>query len=66
VFSALAQRIIEPCRQTLFPEAALKTDKFLLMLYGMAAEGETAKDIIESTRPVNVTSHSAELAAADV
>jgi hypothetical protein len=36
------------------------------MLYGMAAEGETAKDIIESTRPVNVTSHSAELAAADV
>ena len=33
-------------------EAALKTDKFLLMVHGTAAEVEKARDIIESTRPV--------------
>ena len=42
-------------------ELALKTDKFLLMVHGTAAEVERAKDIIESTRPINVTLHSAEL-----
>jgi hypothetical protein len=47
-------------------EMALKTDKFLLMVHGTAAEVENAKDIIESTRPVNVTLHSADLAGAAV
>jgi hypothetical protein len=41
-------------------ELALKTDKFLLMVHGTAAEVEKARDIIESTRPINVTLHSAE------
>jgi hypothetical protein len=43
-------------------ELALKTDKFLLLVHGTAAEVERAKDVIESTRPVNVTLHSADLA----
>jgi len=43
-------------------ELALKTDKFLLLVHGTAAEVERAKDVIESTRPVNVTLHSAEMA----
>ena len=33
-------------------EVALKTDKFLLMVHGTAAEVEKAKDIIEGTKPV--------------
>jgi hypothetical protein len=41
-------------------ETALKTDKFLLMVHGMASEVEKARDIIESTRPLQVTMHSAE------
>jgi uncharacterized membrane protein len=45
-------------------ETALKTDQFLLMVHGTAKEVETAKGIIEGTRPVNVTLHSTELAAA--
>jgi len=45
-------------------ELALKTDKFLLMVHGTASEVERAKDIIETTRPVNVTLHSPEVAAA--
>ena len=44
-------------------EAALKTDKFLLMVHGTAAEVEIAKDIIESTRPVTVALHAAEVVA---
>ena len=44
-------------------EAALKTDKFLLMVHGTAAEVEKAKDIIESTRPVAVALHATEVAA---
>ena len=44
-------------------EAALKTDKFLLMVHGTAAEVEKARDIIESTRPVTVALHSAEVVA---
>jgi hypothetical protein len=47
-------------------ELALKTDKFLLLVHGTAAEVEKAKDVIESTRPVNVTLHSAEMAGAAV
>ena len=42
-------------------EMALKTDKFLLLAHGTAAEVRKARDIIESTRPINVTLHSAEL-----
>src|SRR5208337_1270154 len=36
-------------------ELALKTDKFLLLVHGTAAEVEKAKQVIEGTRPVNVT-----------
>jgi hypothetical protein len=43
-------------------EAALKTDKFLLMVHGTAAEVEKARDVIESTWPVTVALHSAEVA----
>src|SRR5271157_657633 len=43
-------------------ELALKTDQFLLLVHGTAAEVERAKDVIESTQPVNVTLHSAEMA----
>jgi hypothetical protein len=39
---------------------ALKTDQYLLMVHGTAAEVETARAIIESTRPLHVTTHSAE------
>ena len=41
-------------------ETALKTDKFLLMVHGTAAEVEKAKGVIGNTRPVNVTLHSPE------
>lgn len=38
-------------------EVALKTDKYLLMVNGTAAEVEKAKGILESTRPLNTTIH---------
>jgi hypothetical protein len=41
-------------------ELQLKTDKFLLMVHGTAADVESARKIIEQTRPVEVTTHSAE------
>jgi len=44
-------------------EMALKTDKFLLMVHGTAGEVERAKDIIEGTRPLNVTMHAPEVLA---
>jgi uncharacterized membrane protein len=47
-------------------EMALKTDKFLLMVHGAAREVETARAILENTRPVNVTLHTAGAAAAAV
>ena len=47
-------------------ELALKTDKFLLMVHGTPAEVEKARDIIEGTRPVTVTMHSAEAVGAAV
>ena len=40
-------------------EMALKTDKFLLMVHGTTLEVDRARDVIESTRPINVTLHSA-------
>ncbi len=45
-------------------ELALKTDKFLLLAHGTAADVEKARSIIEGTRPVNVTLHSSELVEA--
>jgi hypothetical protein len=45
-------------------EMAVKADKFLLMVHGTAAEVEKARDIIASTWPINVTMHSAAVAAA--
>jgi uncharacterized membrane protein len=47
-------------------DRALKTDKFLLMVHGTAAEVEKARDIIDTTRPVHVTLHSAEAVGAAV
>jgi uncharacterized membrane protein len=44
-------------------EMALKTDKFLLMVHGTAPEVEKTRDILEKTHTVDVTVHSAELAA---
>jgi uncharacterized membrane protein len=44
-------------------EVALKTDQFLLIVHGTAAEVMRAKDIIESTRPVQFSLHSGELPA---
>lgn len=41
-------------------EMALKTDKFLLMVHGTAAEAQKARDIIETTRPSTVTLHASE------
>ena len=47
-------------------ELALKTDKFLLMVHGTTPEVEKAKDIIEHTRPANVTLHSTQVVAVAV
>jgi hypothetical protein len=47
-------------------DTALKTDKFLLMVHGTAAEVEKARDIIDATLPVNVTLHTAEAVGAGV
>ncbi|MGA7382955.1 MAG: general stress protein [Terriglobales bacterium] len=45
-------------------EAALKTDQFLLIAHGTAAEVAKAKDIIEATHPLYCTLHTAEVAVA--
>jgi len=45
-------------------EAALKTDQFLLIAHGTAAEVAKAKDIIDSTQPACCTLHTAEAVAA--
>jgi len=45
-------------------ETALKTDQFLLIAHGTAAELATAKDIIDCTHPANCTLHTAEAVAA--
>ena len=41
-------------------EAALKTDQFLLIAHGTAAEVSKAKDIIETTHPAQCSLHSGE------
>src|SRR5271166_1879617 len=38
-------------------ELALKTDQFLLMVHGTAKDVETARCVIASTRPLNMTVH---------
>jgi hypothetical protein len=45
-------------------ELALKTDNFLRMVHGTAAEVEKARDIITRTRPVTMTLHSADIVGA--
>jgi hypothetical protein len=45
-------------------EMALKTDKFLLMVHGTAAEVGKAKEILEGTRSMGVTLHTPELVGA--
>ncbi len=41
-------------------EAALKSDKFLLLAHGTAAEVGKARDILQTTHPAEVTVHAAE------
>lgn len=45
-------------------ETALKTDQFLLIAHGTAAEAAKAKDIIEATHPAQCTLHPAKAVAA--
>jgi len=45
-------------------EAALKTDQFLLIAHGTAAEVAEAKKIIENTHPLYCTLHAAQAVAA--
>ncbi|MGB7436344.1 MAG: general stress protein [Candidatus Acidiferrum sp.] len=45
-------------------ETALKTDQFLLIAHGTAAEVAKARDIIETTHPAQFSLHSGEVAAA--
>ena len=45
-------------------ETALKTDQFVLVAHGTAAEVAKAKDIIETTHPASFTMHAAEAVAA--
>ena len=45
-------------------ETALKTDQFLLIVHGTAAEVAKAKDIIETTHPAELELHSGEPVAA--
>jgi hypothetical protein len=40
-------------------DLALKTDKFLLLVNGSAADIEKARDIIQGTQPISVNLHSA-------
>src|SRR5674476_52805 len=41
-------------------EAALKSDKFILLAHGTAAEVATAKDILQTTHSIEVAVHTAE------
>lgn len=45
-------------------ELALKTDKYLLMVNGVASEVEKARGILESTRPLMSAMHSCEAVSA--
>jgi hypothetical protein len=45
-------------------EAVLKTDQFLLIVHGSATDVDKAKDIIETTHPVNFSLHTGGAATA--
>lgn len=45
-------------------ELALKTDKYLLMAHGTAAEVGKAREIIQNTHPISVDLHAGQLVAA--
>jgi len=45
-------------------EAAIKVDKFLLLVHGTPQQIEAARTVLETTRPESVTTHSGELTAA--
>jgi hypothetical protein len=45
-------------------ETAIKTDKYLLVVHGTASQVEKAKEILSSTRPLNLNVHGAELVGA--
>ena len=45
-------------------EAALKTDQFLVIAHGTAAEVAKAKEIIDTTHPAYCTLHTPEAVAA--
>jgi hypothetical protein len=45
-------------------EAAIKTDQFVLIVHGTAAEVAKAKDIIETTNPAQFSLHAEEAATA--
>ncbi len=45
-------------------ETALKTDQFLMIAHGTAAEVAKARDIIETTHPAQWTLHTSEAVAA--
>jgi predicted alpha/beta-hydrolase family hydrolase len=45
-------------------ETALKTDQFLLIVHGTAAEVGAARDIIKTTHPVKFSQHDGEAIAA--
>ncbi len=47
-------------------ETALKTDQFLLIVHGTAADVAKANDIIETTHPAQATVHSGEAVAAAI
>jgi uncharacterized membrane protein len=38
-------------------ELAIKTDKYLLLVHGTAAEVEKAREILQNTKPISVTMH---------
>ncbi len=52
-----------PKNSVLEYETAVKSDRFLVLVHGMTAEVQKARDIIARTRPVSVTLHDRELAA---
>jgi hypothetical protein len=45
-------------------ETEIKTDHFLLLVHGASEECDKARDILQTTQPISVTLHSAELVGA--
>jgi uncharacterized membrane protein len=44
-------------------ETAIKTDRYLVLVHGMTAEVQKAKDVLTRTRPVSLNLHAEEMAA---